>query len=131
MKGRKLFIGILASLLLVVLLFLLFRNFILHKAIDKISQKLDKDYGMQLLIGKSNFSGLITIEMNGISVKPQDGDTLPTVDSLSATPSFSSLLLLTVKMKALAMKNGFVQLVCKDGKCNYSSLLSKKSSADT
>ncbi len=119
--------GVVAGFLLVILLYLLFRNFILHSVIEKISEKLENEYHLELTIGTSNFSGLITVEMNSITIKPHNGDTLFRLDTLSATPSIGSLLLFTIQMESLVMKNGYIHLVCTDSSCNYSSLLSKKS----
>ncbi|MEO8085449.1 MAG: hypothetical protein ABI763_01440, partial [Bacteroidota bacterium] len=126
-RGRKIIAYSIAGLLLFILLYLLFRNYILHTVINKISEKLDKDYHLELTIGESGFSGLATVEMKQISIAPYGGDTLFHMDTLSAAPSISSLLFLNIRLQSLEMKRGFIHLTCSDSSCNYSSLLSKKS----
>ena len=115
-----------AAILLLFLLYLLFRNFILHTILEKISGKLHERFKLELVVEKSSFSGLVTVEMNGISIIPSDGDTLFHLDTLAAAPSFGSLILFHLKMKKLDMKNGFIRLECTDSLCNYSSLLSAR-----
>jgi len=127
MKGRKI-IRIAATILLLMLLFyLLFRNFVLHTVLGRIAEKLQKDYNLELTVGASSFSGIVTVEMNKLAITPSGGDTLFYLDSLSATPAIGSLLLFNIKLRSLEMKNGFVHLNCTDSTCNYSSLLTKKS----
>jgi hypothetical protein len=131
MNWRKIIKGTAAGLILIVLLYMLFRNYVLHFALDKMAARLEKRFGLELVVEKSSFNGLATVEMNSITITPASGDTLLYLDSLSATPSVGSLLLLNVRLRSLEMKNGFVRLVCKDSICNFSSLFSKSSAADS
>ncbi len=126
MIGRKILKYSVAGLILLVLLYLLLRNFMLHTVIERVAAKLDKDFHLELNIGKSEFSGIVTVRMNDITVQPESGDTLFHLDTLSATPSLGSLLLFSIRMKSLEMKGGYLHLVCNDSICNYSSLLKKK-----
>lgn len=120
-----------AAILLLIILYFISRNFILHLVTEKISGRLKERFNLNLVIEKSAFSGLITVEMNNLSIVPQNGDTLLHLDTLSATPSFSSLLLFNLRLKALEMKSGYIRLNCTDSTYNYASLLSKKSVSDT
>ena len=112
-----------AGMLLLILCFLLFRNYVLHTAIEKISDRINKNYNLELSAREAFFSGLITVEMRDISIISESNDTLLKLDSLSATPSIPSLLLFNVRMKTLVMKNGYIRLLCNDSACNYSTLL--------
>ncbi len=126
MNWRKIVSRATATFLLLVLLYLLFRNSILHFAIDTISKKLNKRFNLELTVGQSSFNGLTTVQMNDITIVPAAGDTLFHLDTLSATPAFGSLLVFNLKLRSLEMKSGFVHLSCNDGSCNYSSLFSPK-----
>lgn len=126
MIGRKIFKYSVAGFLLLVLLYLLLRNFVLHTVIERTAEKLERDFHLELSIGKSAFSGIVTVKMNDITIQPESGDTLFHLDTLSATPSLGSLLLFNIRIKSLEMKSGYVRLICNDSICNYSSLLKKK-----
>jgi len=123
MTGRKIFRAFVAGALLILLLFLLFRNYFLNSAIEKISERLHRNYHFELSVGQASFSGMMTVEMRNISISTANGDTLLSLDTLSATPSIPSLLLLNVRMKTLVMKNGYIRLLCNDSTCNYSQVL--------
>src|SRR5690349_23852955 len=112
MNWRRIVTGTTAGLLLVLLLFLLFRNYLLHAIINKISKKLEKEYNMELVVGDASFSSLATVEMVHLSITPYDGDTLCRLDTLSATPSLSALLFFHLRIKTLEMKSGYVHLSC-------------------
>lgn len=131
MRAGKILKAIAAVFLLLILLFLLFRNYILHSVIDRISDRLEKRYHMEMTVGSSSFSGLVTVEMHNVTVKPEIGDTLFHLDTLSASPSLGSLILFHIRLKSLEMKNGFIHLACTGSTCNYSNLLSKDTIADT
>lgn len=123
MTGRKILRAIIVIGLLLLLLFMLFRNYILHVAIGNISERLKSKYHLDLTTADASFHGMITVEMRSINVTSENGDTLLSLDTLSATPSIPSLLLFNLRMKTIVMKNGSVRLVCNDSTCNYSSLL--------
>ncbi len=126
MKGRKIVIRTGAAFLVILVLYFIFRNFILHLVIENISEKINERFNLRLDIEKSSFSGFITVEMNNVTVAPATGDTLLHIDTLSAAPYFSSLLLFNVRLKSLEMKSGFIRLSCAGSVCNYSSIVSKK-----
>jgi hypothetical protein len=126
MTGRKIIRAIVAGGLLLLLLYFIFRNYVLHSALEKISAQLQNKYQLELTTGEASFSGLMTVEMRKILICSQDEDTLMSLDTLSATPSIASLLLFNVRVKNLVMKNGFIRLHCSDSKCNYSTILKGK-----
>jgi hypothetical protein len=123
MTVRKIIRAIVAGVLLILLLYLLFRNYLLHTAIESAAERLHRKYNLELSVGEASFRGMITVELRNIKVSPESGDTLLSLDSLSATPSIPSLLIFNVRMKTLEMKNGYIRLLCSDSACNYSSLL--------
>ena len=131
MKLKKIFSIVLAGLLLVLILFFLARNFLLHQVLNKLSGKLISDYQLELTTGNSDFTGIFTVEMNDITLRQPGGDTLLHLDTLSAAPSIGSLFLFTLRMKTLEMKSGFIYLICTDSSCNYSTLLTKKKTAES
>jgi hypothetical protein len=134
MTGRKIIRALVAGVLLLLLLFFLFRNYVLHTVLHNIADRLNRKYNLELATKEASFSGMLTVEMRDISITSEKGDTLMKLDSLSATPSIPSLLLLNVRIKTLVMKNGFIRLLCNDSTCNYSTLLksqAKNKSTDT
>src|SRR5690349_18768924 len=99
MTGRKIIRAFVAGVLLLMFVFLIFRNYVLHTVLDKIADRLNKKYNLELRTKEASFSGMITVEMKDISITSENGDTLLKLDSLSATPSIPSLLLLNVRIK--------------------------------
>src|SRR5262245_9689811 len=114
MTGRKILRAIIAGALLLLLLYLLFRNYMLHIAIEKIADRLQRNYNLELTTGEAAFHGMITVEMRNITISSENGDTLLNLDTLSAAPSIPSLFLFNVRLKNLDLKNGFIRLHCSD-----------------
>lgn len=93
-----------------VLLFV-FREALLQKAIAKIESKLATEYNSKLTIEKAQFDGISGIELQNITLVPNQADTLLSVAKIKTKINLLKLIIGTVQLEGLEMNNGFVQLV--------------------
>ncbi len=83
----------------ILLLFLIFRNPLLHYVIGKVGDKMKFEKGLTLKIGSSSFSGFSTVALGKVSLIPQSGDTLLIGDMLRIRPSIWTLFTGTLRIK--------------------------------
>ena len=89
----------LAVVVLLMVLFFLFRNTVLGYAIRKVTEKLYNRNGIVLKINGADFNGFTTVGLYGISVVPPKGDTLLTADTITIRPSVWTLFAGTLRLK--------------------------------
>lgn len=126
---KKIYIG-LASFFILFLLatagIFIFRNALLHQAIDKVSDKIAADYDSQFSIREARFTSFSAIEMKDILLVPNNADTLFSIQSLNTEINFWKLFTGDLQIGKLDVKNGYIQLVKnKQGK-NFKSFLHPK-----
>jgi len=92
MKFRKTFAYFIISVCLLTVLAFFCRNIILDYSISRLSEKLQHQYNLKLVVDQSAFKGLNKVLINHLTVTPANGDTLLKIDSLLVTPSFYKLL---------------------------------------
>ena len=98
-------------IILSVVSFFAFRNMILEKAINSVAEKMDTDYDSYFTVKEASFKGLSGIEMNEISIKPKQADTLLHVEHLKTSINLSLLLAGDIQLGSMEMKNGYIQLI--------------------
>jgi hypothetical protein len=104
---------------LAVIVFFAFRNMLLHKALDKVTVKLSKDYNSAFKYENASFSGLAGVNLEGLTLVPYGADTLLSIGKIDASVSFWYLLIGDLRLKNLEVKDGFVQLVKNEFGANY------------
>lgn len=97
--------------LLAVAGFFLFRNYFLHKAIEKVSTRISNSYHAKLHIGEARFTGLGSVELKNISLVPEGYDTLLFISDLQSGVQLGYALLLDIRLKQLVISNGYISLV--------------------
>ncbi|MCX2573708.1 transglycosylase domain-containing protein [Pedobacter sandarakinus] len=107
------------------------REALLHKMITKAIVKADKDYGLELKIGSAGFTGLSTVKMTGVSVVPNQRDTLSSIGELSVGVKLLPLIFGNVKLSEVKLNNGFVSVVVKDSTTNIDFILKRKKKDST
>lgn len=130
MKTRKqkvirIAIGIGIFLLLLIILFFAFRNTILDKAIDKIADKMERDYDSKFTVKEASFQGLSGVSMQEITLVPKNQDTLFSIQKMETSVSFWHILIGDVQLGTLHIENGFVQLVKKGNIKNFGAFLKR------
>lgn len=106
--------------------FYAFRDAALHKAVAKVTSKMEREYNTKFTIQKASFKGLSGIEVQGITLVPHNADTLLQVQQVSTSINLSKLLLGDIQLGTLEMKNGYVQMVKNEGGWNFRAFLQKK-----
>jgi hypothetical protein len=117
-----------ALLTIVIVAFFLLRGYFLNKAINKISAKFKTEYNAELKIENATFKGISGIELSKITLVPQTGDTLISIDYFTASVRFWYLLIADVRIKDIGLKQGYIQLVKQGDNKNFQDFLSKKDS---
>ena len=114
------------ALFLVFVIFILFRNPLLHWRLKKFEVATKEKTGATLDIKSSSFSGLFSVAMHDISLVPEVGDTLLKADTLRLRLSLWLLLSGSIRIKELYASGIKVTLSCIDSICNYNGLNQKK-----
>lgn len=126
---KKIYIGIGSFFTLILLALLgifIFRDSLLDKAIDKVSDKIASDYDSKFSIREAKFTGFSSIEMNDILLIPNNADTLVSVKSLNTEVNFWKLFTGDLQLGTLVIKDGFIQLVKNANGKNFDAFLHPK-----
>ncbi|MFI5221467.1 MAG: transglycosylase domain-containing protein [Bacteroidia bacterium] len=110
-------------LLIVLLSFFLMRNFLLNKALEKISEKFSKNYHCAFHVESTSFKGISGVELKNVSIIPESKDTLASIGKLSCKVRILQALLFRFRIKELFVENGFVNLVKKENVRNFETFL--------
>lgn len=94
-----------------VLLFFLFRNVLLSKAIEKASSKFKNDYHATLHVEEAKFSGIASVEITNLSLVPQHHDSLLHIGQLQTSVKLWYALFFDFRLNELVVKDGFLNLV--------------------
>lgn len=113
-------------IILSVISFFAFRNMVLDKAINRISDKMAEDYNSTFVVKEATFKGLSDIEMKGITLVPKNADTLLNVSELKTSINLSRLLTGDLQLGTLEMRDGFIQFVKNAYGKNFDAFLKKK-----
>lgn len=116
-------------LLICIASFFLFRDYFLEKALQKIARKLDEKYHVHFGVSAHGFAGLSTVYLEDIRIIPDGKDTLVRLNHFSTTVRILPLFIGDVRLSAISLKDGYVQLVKKDAYANYANFF--ESSADS
>lgn len=128
-------IGIAAGIGLLIAGILIFgfarRGEILQNLITRTIVSQRKNNHLVLSIGSSKFVGISAVELQRISVIPENRDSLLFIRSISVRVRFWPLLTGKVKLANLTLDDGWVHLVKHKGVRNYDFLFKKKDSTQT
>src|SRR4051812_26465139 len=102
--GKKIFLVGAIVLTVFILFYFLLRGYVANKAIERIGAKLKDKYDLTLNASEASFSGFKTLSLAHLTLTPQNGDTLLTLDSVEVVPSLLSLLRFHVRLDELLLK---------------------------
>lgn len=117
-------------LLLAIVVFFSLRGYFLNKTIEKVQQKMLKNYSTELLVEEASFIGLAGISLKGIQLIPQGKDTLLKMDEFQLSVKLFYALFMDVRVKSISIHNGYLQLIKKNGVKNFDQFFQKKDSID-
>lgn len=106
------------------------REALLQSGIERAISKAKRDYNLNLKIGSAEFAGLRTINLENISVVPENRDSLLYIEKFRVGIKLLPLIFGDIKLAEVKTSNAWVHLTKKDSIRNYDFLFRKKS-ADT
>lgn len=115
-----------AVILLLVVGFILFRDSLLHQAIDKVSTKMTQQYNSDFSVKKASFDGLSGVDLQDVLLVPKNADTLLTIKKLKTSISFWNLFIGNIQLEKLELEDGYIQLVKKGKIRNFDAFLKKE-----
>lgn len=121
--------ALIITLLLFITLFLLiisFRNTFLEQVIQRAQLKLKRDYNSELTLKKAHFTSFTEVELLDLNLVPIKKDTLFSTESLRVKVNFLPLLMGTLQIKALELKNSSISLIKNRKGSNYEDFLKRK-----
>ncbi len=112
---------------IIISVLLFYRQRLLTYALVKVKDKVEARYPAKLHIGKATFDGLTTVNLNSVSLVPNQGDTLLRTSDVRASVSIRTLFKGRLIFKELNISDAYLTAVKKaDGSNNYSFLMGKK-----
>lgn len=111
--------------ILAVILTFSLRNVILRKVINNKLVAAEQRFNLRVAYSDARFSGISTVNMEGLSIVPVESDTLVTVDSISVSVRPLDLILNRLRFTNLHMKSTLLSLKREGAVSNYLFLLDK------
>jgi len=102
------------------------REKLLQSAIDKATAKAKREYNLDVKIGSAKFVGLATVAFSGITVVPENRDSLLTINDFEVGIKIWPLLVGNIKLASVKVGNGVLNLTNIKGVKNFDFLLKKK-----
>jgi len=106
------------------------RNYLLHAAIEKVANKLDKKYSVKFEVKEAGFSGISNIYLKNITVTPAAHDTLLSVESIETGVQLWYALFLDIRLSNLQLQNGYLNLVKDERGRNIDAFLQASDSSE-
>jgi len=120
-------IGIVAGLVIVQILFFIFRNLVLQVAFDKVADRAMSRFGMELKCESIKFRGLSELYLEKFTIVPPNGDTLLTAEEIGVHQSYLKMWILKPSIKAITANNVKLNLIRTDTSGNYFAFFKQKS----
>jgi hypothetical protein len=120
-----------AILLLLSIVFFVFRDSLLQQAISKVSTKMEQNYDSNLSIKQATFEGFSGVYLTEIILAPKNADTLFSIRKIKTSVNIWHLFLGEVQLGTLEIQDGTVQLVQKGNKKNFAAFLKKEKKEPT
>src|ERR1700712_4596233 len=102
------------------------REKMLQSAIDKAKLKAKIEYNLDVKIASAKFVGLTTVALSGITVVPQNRDSLLTISNFEVGIKIWPLLAGNIKLASVKLDNGVLNLSSVHGVKNFDFLFKKK-----
>ncbi len=127
-RFRKAILYTIAAFTLLLILFLLFRNTILHSVLEKKCRAFKEKYNAELVIEQSSFTGFTGVTLENIAVVPHQRDMLFRSGKIYAHVRFLPLITGALRIDEVLLENTMINLVRHGKKNNYSFLFNTKDS---
>jgi hypothetical protein len=118
------------TIVLILIVFISFRNILLNNAIEKKIKQISRKLGAEIIYSKATFRGVSTINISNFGIIPPDSDTLLVIKQISIRIKPLELLRLRIRFDNAEIIHPFINLTRNGEQSNYLFLLEQKS-ADT
>jgi hypothetical protein len=102
------------------------REKLLQDAIGKATAKAKREYNLDVKIGSATFTGLSTVAFSGITVVPENRDSLLHISNFEVSVKIWPLLFGEIKLAAVKLDNGVLSLTNKQGVKNFDFLFKRR-----
>ena len=103
------------------------RESMLDKAVSAAIRKAKSKYNLNVKIGSYKFEGLSSVNFNGISVVPENRETLSEIKNATVGVKLLPLIFGNIKISKFNLDDGSVSFIKKDSISNYDFLFRKDS----
>jgi hypothetical protein len=121
----------LAVILAMLLLSLLFRNLVFTSYLQKRIDRFNQAYNARLEIRSARIRGLASLEVKGISLRPESGDTLLKIGSFYASLNLWKLAAGRIAIGDVELRSTYLTLVRRDSLTNYLFFFGRQGTATT
>jgi len=126
-RWRRGWLYALGFLLLILLLAFVFRSPLAGYYLQKKIRKFNKTHHAELVVDKLHLRGIASVEICGITLKPEGGDTLLKLDTVYASLDILKLLTGRLVTEELDLRNLRITMERRDTATNYMFLLGEQS----
>ena len=102
------------------------REDLLTTVIQKAIEKAKSNYNLDVNIKSAKFVGLSSVRFQGITIVPENRDSLVTIENFKIGVKLFPLLFGDIKLAEISLNNGKINLIKKDTLSNYDFLFRKK-----
>ena len=128
---KRVGIGVVAVIVIIQILFFVFRNLVLQVAFDKVADRAMARYGLEVKCEQIKFSGLSEISLRGLTAVPANGDTLLTAGEIGVKQAYFKIWLLTPSITNIKATNVKLNLIRTDTSGNYFTFFKRNRAATT
>jgi len=129
--AKRVAIGIVAFILIVQILFFIFRNLALQVVFDKVADRAMARYGLEMKCEQIKFRGLSEVYLNHLTIVPANGDTLLSVSEVGVHQSYFKMWFLIPSIKDITATDVKLNLIRTDTSGNYFTFFKQNVSATT
>lgn len=107
------------------------RERLLKSALEKGIRKAKRDYHLDVKVGTARFTSLTKVDFTGISVVPEDRDSLARIGHVEIGVRLLPLLWGSIGLSDMTLENGLIQVVKQDSLTNVDFLLRRNKKDST
>ncbi|HUW06291.1 MAG TPA: biosynthetic peptidoglycan transglycosylase [Williamwhitmania sp.] len=123
---RKIAMWLVVGLIAIQLLFFIFRNVVLHVAFNRAARYAQQHYGVIIGCSSIKFSGISTLQVKDLFLKPNGYDTLMSVREIGLEQSYLKLWLLKPSVSTIDIRDAYINLERNDTSGNYFFIFKKQ-----
>lgn len=129
--AKRVAIGIIAFIVIVQILFFVFRNLALQVVFDKVADRAMTRYGLEMKCEQIKFRGLSEVYLDHLTIVPANGDTLLSASEIGVHQSYFKMWFLIPSIKDITATDVKLNLIRTDTSGNYFTFFKQNNSSTT